>query len=250
MNFRVHDKSKAVRDVVCRGRILLAIEHYKKGTASLGRAAGIAGVPSATRSRCSRNTASKTTCERKTISKDWQISESYGHELHLLPLLAAVAAAQPAASRTMRVDYVHPAPLPRRHFALDGIVARRRLAGPAGPLDRRDQPRQVLFQVIDRATNRLLYSRGFASIFGEWETTDEAKHSAAPFTRACASPRPRRPVQVVLKKRDARERLSRGLVGGGRSRRTRPWTAARRPQLERLGGDAERPACATRWTCC
>jgi predicted HTH domain antitoxin len=45
MNFRVHDKSKAVRDVVCRSRILLAIEHYKKGTASLGRAAGIAGVP-------------------------------------------------------------------------------------------------------------------------------------------------------------------------------------------------------------
>jgi predicted HTH domain antitoxin len=39
------DLSKAVRDVVCRGRILLAIERYKKGTASLGRAAEIAGVP-------------------------------------------------------------------------------------------------------------------------------------------------------------------------------------------------------------
>jgi predicted HTH domain antitoxin len=39
------DVSKAVRDVVCRGRILLAIERYKKGVASLGRAAEIAGVP-------------------------------------------------------------------------------------------------------------------------------------------------------------------------------------------------------------
>src|ERR1035441_7122834 len=38
------DLSKAVRDVVCRGRIMLAMERYKNGTASLGRAAEIAGV--------------------------------------------------------------------------------------------------------------------------------------------------------------------------------------------------------------
>jgi predicted HTH domain antitoxin len=39
------DLSKAVREVVYRGRVLLAIERYKKGTASLGRAAEIAGIP-------------------------------------------------------------------------------------------------------------------------------------------------------------------------------------------------------------
>ena len=39
------DLSKAVRDVVQRGRIMLAIERYKKGTASLGKAAELAGVP-------------------------------------------------------------------------------------------------------------------------------------------------------------------------------------------------------------
>jgi predicted HTH domain antitoxin len=39
------DLSKAVRDVMCRGRIMLALEHYRKGIASLGRAAEIAGVP-------------------------------------------------------------------------------------------------------------------------------------------------------------------------------------------------------------
>jgi predicted HTH domain antitoxin len=39
------DLSKAVRDVVYRGRIMLAIERYKKGTISLGKAAELAGVP-------------------------------------------------------------------------------------------------------------------------------------------------------------------------------------------------------------
>jgi predicted HTH domain antitoxin len=39
------DLSKAVRDMVTRGRILLAVERYKKGEASLGRAAELAGMP-------------------------------------------------------------------------------------------------------------------------------------------------------------------------------------------------------------
>jgi predicted HTH domain antitoxin len=39
------DLSKAVRDMVTRGRILLAVERYKKGEASLGRAAELAGAP-------------------------------------------------------------------------------------------------------------------------------------------------------------------------------------------------------------
>jgi predicted HTH domain antitoxin len=39
------DLSKAVRDLVTRGRILLAVERYKEGEASLGKAAEIAGLP-------------------------------------------------------------------------------------------------------------------------------------------------------------------------------------------------------------
>jgi len=38
------DLSKAVRDTVTRGRTLLAVERYKRGEASLGRAAELAGV--------------------------------------------------------------------------------------------------------------------------------------------------------------------------------------------------------------
>jgi predicted HTH domain antitoxin len=39
------DLSKAVRDLVSRGRILLAVEKYRKGEASLGKAAEVAGLP-------------------------------------------------------------------------------------------------------------------------------------------------------------------------------------------------------------
>ncbi|MBI2986856.1 MAG: UPF0175 family protein [Deltaproteobacteria bacterium] len=39
------DLSKAVREVVYKGRVMLAIEKYKKGQASLGKAAELAGLP-------------------------------------------------------------------------------------------------------------------------------------------------------------------------------------------------------------
>ncbi|MGA3079888.1 MAG: UPF0175 family protein [Terracidiphilus sp.] len=39
------DLSKTVRDLVTRGRILLAVEKYRKGEASLGKAAEVAGLP-------------------------------------------------------------------------------------------------------------------------------------------------------------------------------------------------------------
>ena len=39
------DLSKTVRDMVSRGRVLFAMERYKKGEASLGRAAELAGIP-------------------------------------------------------------------------------------------------------------------------------------------------------------------------------------------------------------
>jgi predicted HTH domain antitoxin len=42
-----NDLSKTVRDLVSRGRVLLAVERYKNGEASLGKAAELAGVPDA-----------------------------------------------------------------------------------------------------------------------------------------------------------------------------------------------------------
>ncbi|MBI1791233.1 MAG: UPF0175 family protein [Acidobacteria bacterium] len=39
------DLSTAMRDLVYRGRIMMAVERYRQGKVSLGRAAELAGVP-------------------------------------------------------------------------------------------------------------------------------------------------------------------------------------------------------------
>jgi hypothetical protein len=121
----------------------------------------------------------------------------------LLSLLAAtaVSAATPA-ERTMRVDYFHVGSAGEEHFALSGVALEGAWPGPA---DRRIDETNLgkyFFEVLDRRTNRVLYSRGFASVYGEWETTGEAKTVKRGFHESLRFPAPSAPVQVVLKKRD------------------------------------------------
>ena len=57
------------------------------------------------------------------------------------------------------------------------------------------------FEVHDQATGRLLYSRGFGSVFGEWVTTEEAKNFSRTFSESLRFPAPSAPVKIVLKER-------------------------------------------------
>jgi hypothetical protein len=61
---------------------------------------------------------------------------------------------------------------------------------------------KYLFEVVDRASNRLIFSKGFASIYGEWETTAEVRTTARTFHESLRFPWPKAPVRIVLKKRD------------------------------------------------
>ena len=60
---------------------------------------------------------------------------------------------------------------------------------------------KYLFVVLDPTTNTQLYSRGFASIFGEWATTGEAKQQWKAIHESVRFPEPKGPVQLVLKER-------------------------------------------------
>lgn len=116
-------------------------------------------------------------------------------------------AAQPAgvADKTMRLDYYHTGNATEERFSLDRIVIEPTPwpGNPSHPVDDTNLGK-YLFTVIDPATNGIVYSRGFASIYGEWETTAEAKAINRTFHESLRFPAPARPVQVVIKKRDAR----------------------------------------------
>jgi hypothetical protein len=103
---------------------------------------------------------------------------------------------------TMRVDYFHSGGLGQEIVALDRVVSDGLWPGSRSRLVDDLNLGKYLFEVIDRATNRTIYSRGFASVYGEWETTAEYKSLHRTFSESLRFPWPKAPVQVVLKKRD------------------------------------------------
>lgn len=107
---------------------------------------------------------------------------------------------QPA---TMRVDYYHTGDATHETFSLDRVVIEP-LPWPGNMARTIDDTNRgkYFFEVSDQASGKTLYSRGFASIYGEWETTDESTKMNRTFQESFRFPAPEKPVKIVLKKRN------------------------------------------------
>jgi hypothetical protein len=134
--------------------------------------------------------------------------------LLLLALALTVPARQPPAferqftGATMRVDYFHTGgPRAGETFALDQVVNDGPWAGSRTALVDDTNLGPYRFEV-KRADGTLLYSRGFASIYGEWETTAEAKTAHRTFHESLRFPWPREPVTITVDKRQADQRFA------------------------------------------
>jgi hypothetical protein len=121
--------------------------------------------------------------------------------LAVLTLNAAAA----SAAQTMRVDYYHTGNNKEERFSLDRIVVEPLPwpGNPSRPLDDTNLGK-YFFEVVDAETGTPIYSRGFASIYGEWETTAEAGSMNRTFSESLRFPAVEKPARVVVKKRDGK----------------------------------------------
>lgn len=108
-------------------------------------------------------------------------------------------------SRTMRVDYYHTGTKGQESFALDEVYEEGEWPGSRVNLVDTLGLGEYLLRVFDRPTGALVYSRGFSSMFQEWQTTDEASAGMArTFSESVRFPFPKRAVQVSISRRDRR----------------------------------------------
>jgi hypothetical protein len=107
------------------------------------------------------------------------------------------------AVMTMRVDYYHTGSATQEHFSVDRVVVEPLAwpGNPARPIDTLDRGK-YFFEVVDAASGQVVYSHGFASMYGEWETTAEAKSMNRTFSESLRFPSVDKPVKIVIKKRD------------------------------------------------
>lgn len=160
--------------------------------------------------------------------------------LLLVPsLFVSAHAAQPA---TMRLDYYHTGNATTETFSFERVVIEP-LPWPGNLAKTIDDSNlgNYLFEVRDAASDKLLYSRGFGSIFSEWSDTDEAKKLNRTFSESLRFPAPDAPVKIVLKERregkmstSTKSGLPRSIpktsssIAPGRHRRDRYWPCKRR----------------------
>ena len=108
---------------------------------------------------------------------------------------------------TLRVDYFHTGTFGVEEINLDALIREGPWAGSRTVLlDPTEGGKHLVtvMRVGRDGTETPLYSRGFSSLFAEWQTTGEAKKGLRrAFHETVRVPFPRRPVQIVLSTRGA-----------------------------------------------
>ena len=107
-------------------------------------------------------------------------------------------------TRTVRVDYFHTGGPGGEALTLDSVIAEGAWPGSQTQLIDTTNLGKYLVEVIDPATDRVMYSRGFATIYGEWETTPEFRTTNRTFHESVRFPWPGQPVRVAIRKRNGR----------------------------------------------
>lgn len=142
--------------------------------------------------------------------------------LLLLPALASGAQPSPQPLRadgqtlrfadwfdneTLRFDYYHCGDRRSEAFFFDALRAEPYWAGSKVSLLDTTGYGNHFFRIVDRASERAIYSRGFCSLFNEWQSTDEADSIRRSYPESVVFPRPKRACRIEIYSRDAKGRF-------------------------------------------
>ena len=86
----------------------------------------------------------------------------------------------------MRVDYFHSGGTGGEAARLDAVLVEGPWPGSRTQLVDTTNLGNYFFEVLDLKSQRVLYSRGFASIYGEWETRSGVPHDEPDVSRIVA----------------------------------------------------------------
>ena len=105
--------------------------------------------------------------------------------------------------RTLRMDYVHSGTKTTSFYSLNHFYEEGKWPGSTTNLVDTLNLGKYLLRIFDLKTNQLIYSYGYSTLFGEWQTTDEAMEGTSrSFSETVRFPYPKRPVQITISERD------------------------------------------------
>lgn len=106
-------------------------------------------------------------------------------------------------NKTMRVDYIHGGNSVSESFKIFGIKNGGEWGGRVKVMNDPYNLGLYAFDIVDSASGKVLYTQGFCSVFGEWQTTAEADKQNKNFEESVRFPLPMDIFKLVMRKRDS-----------------------------------------------
>ena len=104
--------------------------------------------------------------------------------------------------KTMRLDFYHAGDAKSEFYYVDEVIEEPYWAGNKNYLvDAREMGNQV-FKVVDKASGKVIYSRGYSTLFSEWQATAEAQQTSKAMPEGVVFPYPKNDVVVEFYSRE------------------------------------------------
>ena len=110
--------------------------------------------------------------------------------------------------RTLRIDYSFSGDSARQDIYVDELSTMPRWYGKRQRLAEVPLKGNGQIIVCDTESGQVIYRHPFSTLFQEWLTTDEAKHTRKSFENVFLVPYPKRPVNITVELRDYHNRVN------------------------------------------
>jgi len=105
-------------------------------------------------------------------------------------------------NKTLRIDYYHSGNATNEYFVVDRIFIENEWSGlKTNCLDHFDYGHHR-FNIYDSVSNKLIFSRGFSTLFAEWRNSEQAKEQCGNFSESFLMPLPKNSVYVEFSTRN------------------------------------------------
>jgi len=105
-------------------------------------------------------------------------------------------------NETLRIDFYHTGNNDNEIISFEKLVKEQFWAGSKKNLIDTFNYGNYMLKVYDEAENKLIYSRGFSTLFQEWQTTEEAKNLWRSFEGSVIMPFPKKNIKVEILRRN------------------------------------------------
>jgi len=104
--------------------------------------------------------------------------------------------------KTMRLDFFHTGDSKEEKISFDKLIEEGKWSGSKKNLLDKFEYGYYMIKVFDKSENKEIYSRGFSTLFQEWQTTEESKKVVRTMQGSVVFPFPKSKIKIHLLRRD------------------------------------------------